>query len=85
MHATIRVGSPVREQHLVAYIDIHHLSSRGRSGCPLPINLAERGELLDLAEKMTTVVWLAMNIVSGRNVRVVISNVRPYGKGSPDC
>ena len=67
----------------MACIDIHHLSSRGRSGCPLPINLAE-SKLLDLADKMTTVVWLAMSIVlivSGRNVRVVISNVRTYGKG----
>ena len=62
----------------MACVDIHHLSSRSHSGCLLPINLAE-GKLLDLAQKMTTVAWLAMNIVSGRNVRVVISNVRPFG------
>ena len=67
---TSTLGSPVREQSLVACIDIHYLSSHSRSGCQLPINLAE-GEVLDLAQKMTTVGWLAMNIVSGRNVRVV--------------
>ena len=63
----------------MACVEIHYLSSRSRSGCLLPINLAT-GELFDWAQNMTTVAWLAMNMVSGRNVRVVISNVRPFGK-----
>ncbi len=57
-------------QPLVACIAIHDLSSHSRSGCQLLMNLA-KDELFDLVQKMTTVASLAMNTVSGRNVRVV--------------
>ena len=53
----------------MACIAIHDLSCRSRSGCQLLMKLAE-DNLLDLVQKMTTVASLAMNTVSGRNVRV---------------
>ena len=59
----------------MACIDIHHLSSRSRSGCLLPINLAE-GELFDLAR---SVVGHEYCVGPQRAREVVISNVRPFG------